>query len=224
MTRLKKFFVSALAMMPVLSLSITPVLAAAENGNNRAERVASVSELRKRSQEKLEERVANDKSRLGNRLSAADETRIKGKCKAAQNLISAYSKKVDNFETSRQGVYTKITDRLTTLSQKLETAGRTDDVASIQTHKDALQAKIDEVYAAIDDFQVALSDMSEIDCTADPTAFQAVLESARSYRATVNEKTKAVREYYAQTLVKALAVIKNNLATSKPDTSGEEAE
>ncbi|MDQ2973378.1 MAG: hypothetical protein M3Q79_02765 [bacterium] len=182
---------------------------------------AESDQLRTRAQSKIEERVSEDKKNYPKVLSALERQRIVGRCKPAQNVIVAYTKKVDNFETSRKKVYGNVTDRLNSLANKLTEMGYTEEALVVQAKQLEFQQKVDEVYASIDDFQQALVDLGEVNCTENPDAFQAVLDTSRSYRVAINEKTKAVREYYSQDLVKALSEIKSKLATAPAPTKEE---
>ncbi|MDQ3093707.1 MAG: hypothetical protein M3Q70_00835 [bacterium] len=217
MLLIKKIAILTPVFLLLLVSSGSAVSAQANQATNKAANTAKLAnaesdQMRTRAQSNIEERVSEDKKKYPKVLSASDRQRIVSRCKPAQNVIAAYTKKVDNFETSRIKVYGNIIDRLNSLASKLTEMGNADDVLVVQAKQLEFQQKVDEVYASIDDFQQALSDLGEVNCTENPDAFQAVLDASRSYRVAINEKTKAVREYYSQDLVKALSEIKSKLA------------
>ncbi len=218
MSRTKIIF-SSLVISLLGSLLAVSTIHAANNqpqkdSNKKQTTDASVKENRKRKQSTLEERVASDKKTFNKSLSSADQTKTKNKCKAAQNKIAAYQKQVVNYEESRRNVYQKIIDRLESLASKLDAVGKTTDAATVKSQKAEMQNRADVVYAAIQDYAQALSDLSSVDCSADPTAFQAVLEASRTARQTVQSKAKELREYYSGTVTKVLSDIKSGLAKS----------
>lgn len=213
MFKMKKLVLASLLLATLLSVPVTvnAMSEASTNQDNRKE--SSTESLRKRAQAKIDERVEQDKKKLSQKLNSNQEQRIKSKCKPAQELVANYTKRVDEFEKKRQEKYGKVSEKLDSLATKLAAAGRTEDATKVQEVKTGFESKVAEVYAAIDDFQQTLSDLSSVDCATDPTAFQAVLEAAREYRSTVNEKTKAVKTYYADTLVSTLSGVKTRLST-----------
>lgn len=144
------------------------------------------------------ERLAKRKAELKTKLDALKTTRIKKLCKASQGNLSSISGRIKGLETSRSHVYANLVQRLTKLGQILKDKGV--DTAELDAQITELNTKIETFNTDLEAYKLAVSDLAAMDCAADPTAFQASLETARAARAKTAEDAMAIRTYLSDTI------------------------
>ncbi len=167
---------------------------------------------------KLKERLEKRKAALNTRLTTAQKTRVTTRCKAAQGMVSSVSRRIKGVETSRTQVYGNLVDRLTKLSDKLKTSGV--DTTTLNTQIDELKTKIATFNTDLAEYHQTVADLAALDCTADPTAFQASLDAARTARTKVADDAKAIKTYLSETIKPTLVQLRSKVAT-KPETENE---
>lgn len=209
-----RLLLAAVLFIPVLALSFT-VMAHAEEGADAEETVSSQTAEEKK--KLLEERLAERKAALEQKLTAAQETRLKARCKSAQGLLKAAEVRIKGVETRRMNAYEKLTNRLNELSTKLKDQGV--DTTELDAQLTELQTKVDAFKEQITEYKQSVSDLAAMDCTADPEAFKASLEAARTARAEAVDAAKAIHDYVLGTIKETLKEIKTQL---EKDNEGEE--
>lgn len=162
---------------------------------------------------KLQERLTKRKQELKTKLTKAQEARVKARCKAAQGIISKVSAHAKQADTSRAEVYSKIVERLTSLSTKLKDAGK--DTTDLDKEIADLQTKIDTFNTDMTQLRQAAADLSNMDCSSDPSSFKASLESVRSSRESVAKDSQAIRTYLTETVKTTLNTLKGSVSTTK---------
>lgn len=170
------------------------------------------TELTETEKQELRKRVQDRVSSLKIKLSAADQARIKAKCKAAQGVTTSLSKKADNLDTKRTEVYGAIIARLSTLEGKLQKQGV--DITKLQSEIDVLKTKKTTFDTDFTAYKQAVADASGLDCTTDPTAFQASIQAARTAQEKVRTDSKDIRTYVTQTIKPTLEQIKKSLTST----------
>lgn len=158
----------------------------------------------------LQERLEKRKTELKTKVSTAAQTRIKNRCVAAQGKITSVVSRVKGLETSRTEVHKNVLNRLTSLSEKLQAKGV--DTTQLDAEITELKGLIDTFSTDLAAYKQAASDLTELDCTADPTAFQASLEASRTARTTAAASAKAVKTYMEETIKPTLKDIRAQLA------------
>lgn len=220
--RIKIALSTALAM-PVLTLM--PVVAHAQDNstgtsNNTTTTNESEAENKKTT---LQERLQERKDALKTRLTAVQEARLKARCKTSQGAaIKSLAGRVKGLETSRHEVYENLVNRLEKASDKLEAKGL--DVATLNSQIDTLKSKISTFEADLATYKQALSDLQEMDCVADPTAFQASLEAARTARAKVAQDAADIKTYATDTIKPTLVSLRTQLASLAANEESTESE
>jgi hypothetical protein len=164
---------------------------------------------------KLQERLAKRKELAKTRLTKAQETRLKARCKAAQGLIQSISANAKQANTSRTEVYTKIVDRMTKLSDALEKQGA--DTTDLDVKITELEKLVSAFETSMADLRQSAVDLSSMDCTTDPSGFKASLEALRAARETVAKDSANIRNYVKDSLKPALETIKTSLSGSTSD-------
>lgn len=223
----KIFSVSTLTLL----LAMTPVVATAQSG--RSNRVAqddttqttTATEETAPSQTEAEERqarLAERKAALKTRLDAARQARIKSRCKASQGKLSSISGRIQGLETSRAQVYANLIDRLTKLNDRLKTAGV--DTTELDSQITQLNTLIDTFNTDLGAYKLSVGDIAVMDCAADPIAFQATLETARTSRTKAADSAKAIRAFLTETIKPTLSDLKAQFAQNKDTNQQTEAQ
>jgi hypothetical protein len=169
----------------------------------------------------LAERLAKRKTELKTKLAAAEEARIKNKCKASQGKLSSLEGRIKGIKTSRGKVYANLVERLTKLSAKIKAKGL--DTTKLDTQIKELQTKIETFNTDLTAYQQAVADLAAMDCAADPTAFKAALEEARSKRQTLVTDAKAIKAYVEDTIKPTLKDLKKQLEETTETESESES-
>lgn len=165
--------------------------------------------------EKLADRVTQYKTKQAVALTAAEETKLKGTCKAAQLKVKTLGTKTDTSNTAREKIYNDLTKQLTAITTRIKDADvdtKDLDVVATELAKRITQYKGDAAA-----FKTQLADISEVDCVTDPTAFKAALLTARANRATLVTDATAIREY-VPTVTEKLKAAKDALTKAAADT------
>lgn len=161
----------------------------------------------------LAERLAKRKAALKQRLTFAEQNRLKLGCRAAQGRLRSVEVRLNGIETRRHTAYENLTNRLTGLSEKLADKGI--DVTVLNQQLTELQAKIADFDANLAEYKQAVADLTAMDCQADPEAFKASLEAARTARAETVQAARSVNQYLKETIKPTLQTIRSNLAETE---------
>ena len=163
----------------------------------------------------LQDRVSKRKADLKVRLTAAEKVKIQNKCQSAQGLVSSVKGRVNGIETSRTQVHSNMTERLTSLSEKLKNKGA--DTAALDAAITELKNKIETFNTDLAAYKQAVSDLAELDCKADPDGFKASLQASRTAQETVSKDAKAIRVHVNDTIKPLLKTIRAALETDKTE-------
>ncbi len=167
----------------------------------------------------LQQRLDKYKTQAKTRLNTAEKLRMQGRCKASQGVVSNIKGRITGLETSREKVYTNLLARLGTLHEKLEDKGI--DTATFEAQIKELETMIDTFHTDLAKYKEAVADLAAMDCAADPDAFKASLEAARTLRAQVAKDGQAIRAYLSDTIKPALKSLREQLASQTEPTSNE---
>ncbi len=157
----------------------------------------------------LKERIQARKDALQLKLTTAEAARLKLRCKAAQGLISSLSGRIKGIETSRTAVYGNIVDHMTTLSGKLQ--AKSVDTTEFDGEVTTLKDKIATFKTDLATYKQDVSDLKDLDCTTDPTAFKTMLETARTDLGKVATDIKGIHDYIIDTIKPTLVKIHTDL-------------
>ncbi len=163
--------------------------------------------------DRLKARVAE----LKIKLTLAEQTKIKAKCVAAQANVKTLESRVDAGLPTRGKAYAELLDHLDKLIVKLKAANV--DTAELEKERAALKGKIDTFSSDLAKYKLALDDLKVLGCVADPSAFKATLEAARTSRATVASDAAAIRSYVNDTVKPTLKTLKAEVDKSTSEDS-----
>lgn len=166
----------------------------------------------------MQARLLKRKADLKTRLTNAEESKLKLKCKASQGHLSSLKGRIKGIDTSRNNVYRELVERLTKLQGKLNEQGV--DTAALQTEIDALNTKITAFKITLADYKQAVSDLADMECATDPAAYKASLESARAAREKIILESAAIRAYVKDIIKPTLQQLRQQLDTTKKTTEG----
>ncbi len=161
-------------------------------------------------QTKLKERLAARKAALKTRLTKAEDARVKLRCKASQESIKVISTKAKEVKVTREDVYSKIDTKLTALSAALKK--HSVDTTELDAEIIELEAKIATFKTDMASLRQAASDVSNMDCTADPSGFKASLDTLRTARETLSKDSIAIRSYIKDTIKPTLETLKKSVS------------
>ena len=161
----------------------------------------------------LSERVQMRKTEAKLRLTSAQQKRIQDRCSNAQGMVKKSSGRVNGIETSRTKVHANLVERLTNLETKL--AAKNLDTSTLQAQIPELKAKIVIFQTDLAAYKQLVSDLGNIeDCKADPTAFKASLEEARTALKKTHDDAVAIRAYVNDTIKPTIKALRAQLETS----------
>lgn len=178
---------------------------------------AQATTLSDADKQKLLQRLTERKTNLKTKLTNAQKVRLQTKCKAAQGLMAPIKSKVTGYEQGRGEVYSKVVTRLKDVSIKVKAKGisTTELDAAITT----LEGKVTTFNTDIAIYKQAVSDLTDMECTTDPEAFQASLQEARSALEKVKSDATDIRSYVKDTIKPILLTIKGQLQPKKTTES-----
>lgn len=162
----------------------------------------------------LAERLAERKEKLQTKLTNAQQNRLKARCKAAQGLLGSLGTRVKGVEKNRTALYDKVVEKLNGLVTRI---GDQADTAELQAQIAVLEEKIAAFKTDITAYKQAISDLAEMDCVADPTAFRASLDEAKTLHAALLQTSKDIRAYINDAIKPTLQTIRAELAAAKEE-------
>ena len=162
----------------------------------------------------MKKRLEENKAALKTKLDTASIKRITTKCKNAQGIVKGAETSANAISTNRGKAYTKISESVQKLIDKLKADGK--DTAELETALAAAKIKAEALSTKMKTYEQTLADLHELDCVADPTAFQAALESARTQRDGVKVAAVDLRTYVSTTLKEAVRKFRPVTTTETP--------
>ena len=139
----------------------------------------------------LADRIAKNKATYAATLSAADQAKLKLKCKVAQIKGKAFAVTLTDKVKVRTENYTKITTALSELIADMKTAGT--DTKAIEAAQTELTTLIASYTTDVATYQTAIADLNDVDCIVDPAGFKGALEGARAARVVIAKDAKDIR-------------------------------
>ncbi len=165
----------------------------------------------------LKDRVEKHKLELRTKLDKAQETRLKGRCKAAQANIAKAKVRSEEVKNRRLAHYAKLQERVDGLVTKLSAAGfKVDDITS---GREQVAVKVEALKTSFTTYQQALDDAAAIDCVSDPTGFKATLDAARKLHGDLGKSYADLRKTIADVLLPAInaSKVQINKSTNKQE-------
>lgn len=193
--------------MVIIAGVVNPVIVRAQDEPS----VGPTQEEAKR-EEKAERQARLDanKTRLETKLSASEERRLKSTCKAGQVISARLVENLNKIQENRLNAYTKVSEKLTSIIEKLKLAEI--DTTALEESLVSFNAQSSSFLDKITEYKATISDLSEMDCESDPTAFKATLETAKEQRVALVSSSQALRMYIKDTIKPILVEIRTSLS------------
>ena len=195
--------------------SAVVVFAAPVHAQDASTTTAPDTQSTNSAQANLKQRVEKRKVELKTKLTTAQQAKLQTRCKNAQGKLQSVTQKTTAAQQNRVKIYGKLLDNVAVLQPKLTAAG---------VNTTSLDASIVELKAAIELFktssaayELAIKDTAELDCQADPVAFQASLTDARAALQKVRTDAGTIRTITNQKVKPALVAAKTALAETKAE-------
>lgn len=195
-----------------LSFNALGVIALAQTGGNTNTTTQTTT------QQTIQQRITERKTALKTTLDTATQTKIKAKCVAAQKLVTNAKTKSDKAIQNRQKAYDAISTRMTALVDALDKNGI--DTTTIEDLQAQVKTALDTFKKDVEAYSQTLSDLSSMDCTADPTGFKATLDTARTQRKQVAKDAAALRTLTGKITAELAKIKGQNASISNPKTTG----
>ncbi len=160
-----------------------------------------------------QERLDKYKQKLSVKLSKVEERRIAGACRGAQKVVDRMQLQLTKVSTNRKAKYSKVAERLQELVAKLKKASV--DTTKLEASIVGVNKIATSVVDGIANYQVTLSDLSAMDCQADPSGFKAALDTARQQRSDLVVLSQSIRSYVKGTIKPILADIRAGLVKDR---------
>jgi hypothetical protein len=216
--RLKFLLATLLLGVPLLFSGLATAIEGSDQAASGNE-IKTETQMTEQEKAELRARFEQRKNSLKLRLSALDQQKFKLKCKAAQTPLGTLRAHGIDTRVKRGKIYDKLVERLTKLSTKVKAASV--DTATLDSQIETLKAKIEAFKTDLTNYQQALTDLAGMDCAADPDAFKASLETARSLRAKLSQSGKDIKAYIKETIKPTLQNIRGQLEAIKESNEGD---
>ena len=215
-----KIIISIIFTAPLLATGVPVMTTIAHAETEASNTTASNTESTdtQTDQKTMLERLAEHKAEFKTKLTDTQQTRIKNRCKQAQNGgINSLGGRIKGIETSRNEVHTNLLNRLNKLVEKLK--AKSIDTAKLESEIAVLKTKIDTFKTNLAAYKQEIADLKSMDCASDPTAFKAALEAARSSRQKLWQEAIDIRKYINDTIKPTLKDIRSQLEAKEKTES-----
>lgn len=155
------------------------------------------------------QRIAAYKAALGREVKNDEMNKIKLRCSVAQANAKTLATRLSTVQKNRNAAYDSILQSLNTLSSQLDKQAF--ETTSLNENIKALQTLVDSYKTNMNAYTQAVTDMSTLDCAADPAAFIAALQAARLAHSSVQTQIGEIRTYVTNTVKPTLAQIRTQI-------------
>lgn len=151
-------------------------------------------------------RVSERRTKLNEKLTAAQSLRIQSKCAAAQSAISTRAQAVNEYNDPIDTKYDALIKDLGVLMQARAVAGKKTPELNAATA--TLTQKYQAFKAAHATLKLDLSDLQALDCKTDAAGFSATLQQSRTDLATMRAARADLIAFTKDSIIKNLQSIK----------------
>lgn len=198
------FLIGILTLVPFVSVSAQEETQVQETPTETAETTTPDDKSAGRS-----ERLESYKAKVSAKLAESQSKRIAGRCKSAQNKLSAYRKSATVVAENRTRVYQDVAEKLDNLLAKMQKAEL--NTQTLETAKNDMQSDLVILKASFENYDTALADLESMDCVSDPDAFNAALTEARSLRTELKAQVQEFRQFATVQMKQILQDLKSQL-------------
>lgn len=214
---------TCLLMMPVAVVAEASTADNSGSSNSNSSTTSSTDDTKTLTPEELAKKAAELKKRLDDNKAAlktkvddATKKRITTKCKNSQVVIKGAETSANAISTNRGKAYSKIAEKIQALIDKVKAQGI--DTTALEAANTVAKQKAETLSASMKTYEATLADLRAMDCAADPTAFKATLDLARTQRETVKTQAQDLRTYISTTLKDAIKAVRKQIDPSDTET------
>lgn len=218
-----KLFASLIMGVMMSALVVSPVGAIAEADQSRIQGLAEAAATQLTTSQDnvtsgVAERVQQRKSQHKAALSAAKQKRIAERCKNSQTVIKEKHDRVVAREAKRTTSRSDIVDRLTKLSERLDSKKPQTELLTSQISD--LKVKIEAHKTQLAKYTQTVNDLTEMDCSKDAIGFSATLNDARNELKATRQSNADIRTYINETIQQTLVTISKDLGSTGTNKEG----
>lgn len=164
-------------------------------------------------QDTLQQRVEQYKKKIQAQPTQGDLNKIKLRCSVVQERLKAVSEKAGKVQEKRVASYNSINKSLEDLISALK--AKNISTTDLEAQSKELKTKTDAFVADLNTFKQSTEDASTADCTNDPLAVKASLESARISHTKLIQEVGDIRTYINNVIKVTLKQTKDDLVTQQ---------
>lgn len=157
----------------------------------------------------LASRIAQRKNERALKLDEDTFDRIVSRCSRSQNDIRTTRDSYVSVDSNRTRTYNQVDAKLWYLIGGLKYIEV--DTFKLQQQRSAFVTKVDNYNSLYKEFRQSLSDAVDMNCQADPTGFEALLETARIYNIEIRNQLNDITKYVNDTIQPTLSNYSDNL-------------
>ena len=157
----------------------------------------------------LSERIAQRKKERGVRLDLANTQRVQGTCTGTQGVFRGYSDSYSSMTDNRDKVYGTIDAKLWIIVGSLKLVNK--DTFKLEQQKLAYDKMFQQFDNQTAQFKQTVSDITSMNCKADPNGFMALVQTARLYNAQIRQSFKNIRNQVVNNLNPTITQHANDL-------------
>jgi hypothetical protein len=211
----KKLTIIMAGLSACLFLGLAPLAAAVGEADSQLTTTAETPATDKK--EQLKARLETKKSELKIKLDENQKQRYKARCSAAQGTVKSLSENINGRVVVRQKAYTKLVEKLESLSFKLD--AKAIDVVELNAQIETLKLKIAGFDTDLEAYKLSIADLKDVDCVTDPDAFKAALDASRLARDKLIATSKDIKSYVNDTVKVTIKTLREQLAAQKEANS-----
>ncbi|HEX5456469.1 MAG TPA: hypothetical protein VFW77_03835 [Candidatus Saccharimonadales bacterium] len=157
----------------------------------------------------LNQRIAQRKQERGTRLDKTNRLRIQSTCTGTQGVFRSLSDSYSSMTDNRDKVYGTIDAKLWIIVGSLKLVNK--DTFKLEQQKLAYDKLVQKFDNQAGQFKQTVSDITAMNCQADPNGFMALIETSRLYNAQIRQSFKDIRNQVVNTLSPTITQHANDL-------------
>jgi len=163
----------------------------------------------------FDQRLAQRKAEQQEQLDDKTAKHVQSVCATEQSAVRQMQPKATSVANNRTATYQKIDGILLISIGQLKLTSQ--DTFKLEQNRAALVQKITAFQDTFANYQQTLGDILVINCQADPTGFQALLDTARAYYTQLSTESGDIASYVKNTIQPAMQDFANRLQLKSDD-------
>lgn len=161
----------------------------------------------------LSQRISQRKGERKISLDKVNTIRVQSQCTRSQGVLRALSNDYTDMADARDKVYWGIDAKLWIIIGSLKLIGK--DTFKLEQQKLAYDKQVRKFDNAAAQFKQTVSDITAMNCQADPNGFMSLIETARLYNAEIRQSFKDIKNQLVNNVSPVITQHANELKTNK---------